>query len=785
MGFSNDYSDLPDWIAKPEGYQKGAMVKYRGNVFYASFWAAEPGVGDANNNGWRFYDEMYDQTSAHTPQTKQANIIAYIPSWKEKKDFDHTNDEMYKYITHGIVSFLMFDETQLGRLESKSRMQVETILPDVVKIGHRNGTRILIGLGGAEDYGFLKLMTAIGNNPASPLLKTAVKNVVDFVYSQGLDGVDLDLECWWGKVGEPDQGGRLKSDGPHPAGYALTLLAQSLKQAMPTKIVSAAVFGTSWYGNNYDPKIADHVNWLAVMTYDLTGSWNSSPVGPHTALYKIRNQDQYVAEQQGAWPAARSGGVNSTPMEDNPILSVEDTLWYWTNPLFVNWQGEGQKIPRRKIAAGVPIYGYDFAYGKDRPDATTGNLPPGYKTIPYKDILAQFSDVNTFASGNVKVPGSTPTPPFISPAGNYPFAHNIYFETIRTAVAKLQFLKEVGAQGVIIWELSNDVWEEGKSLIQALYKNSGNPAVKQRIEGRRYNECSFICTHNSFVNNKDADRFGAGWIAPNQLTSITNQLKQGARALMLDTYYLEPGSEDHFKVIGEPGVYLLHGFTGHWLLGSTYALPTRRLCHVLYDVWSYLDENPNAVITIFLEDYTTPAQLQAEFDFIAAQKGKQFLERIYNPENDSNWPVKVKTQWPLLADLIAWNKRVIIFSSNEGGQYVAYDRDYTKQNHWTLGFDHTKWDCPSRWDSGVYKPAEPPYTYPKLFLFAHHRDVPDVNTANLDNRYEELINRIDYQCLPKTGQLPNFVAVDLFELPLRKDNVLATVNELNRRWLNS
>ncbi|MEG3925183.1 MULTISPECIES: glycoside hydrolase family 18 protein [unclassified Microcoleus] len=486
MGISTDYSNVPDWVAKPEGYPTGSMVKYNGNIFYANFWASEPGVGDADHNGWRFYDELYDQTP-HTP-TAQAKIIAYIPTWRKKEGFNYANDEMYRYITHGIVSFLMFSEVNLGEFEPKSLDDVKAILSDVVNTGHRNGTRILIALGGAVDYGFLKLMTDIGNNPDNPLLDRAVQNVVNFVNSNHLDGVDLDLECWWGKPGEQDQGGRPKGDGPHPAGSALTLFAQKLKQAIPDKLVSAAIFGTSYYGNNYDPKLADYVDWLGIMTYDLTGSWNASPVGPHTTLYKIRNQESsnirtqdsyqesYVEEQQGEWP--NRGIVN------NPILSVEDTLWYWTNPLFVNWQGAGQNIPRDKIAAGVPIYGYDFAYGKD-PDDLSGQVPPGYKSIRYKDILAQFPDAHTAANGNIKVLGSTPRPPFISASGDYLYTHNIYFETPETAVTKLNFLKDVGAQGVIIWELSNDVWEEGKSIIKALYQNSGNPETRPALPSSR------------------------------------------------------------------------------------------------------------------------------------------------------------------------------------------------------------------------------------------------------------------------------------------------------------
>ena len=127
-------------------------------------------------------------------------------------------------------------------------------------------------------------------------------------------------------------------------------------------------------------------------------------------------------------------------MTDNGILSLEDALWYWSNPFFTNWQGTGQKLPRDKIVCGVPIYGYDFAYGKD-PDDLSGQVPPGYKVIRYKDILAQFPNASMAANGNIKVSGSTPRPPFISTPGNYPFAHNIYFETPDTAVAKLNFLE--------------------------------------------------------------------------------------------------------------------------------------------------------------------------------------------------------------------------------------------------------------------------------------------------------------------------------------------------------
>lgn len=89
MGLSKDYSDVPDWVEKPEGYKTGSMVKYEGNVFIANFWASKPGEGDPNENGWRLHDELYDVTSS--PATKPARIIGYIPTWRKEERYSGSN----------------------------------------------------------------------------------------------------------------------------------------------------------------------------------------------------------------------------------------------------------------------------------------------------------------------------------------------------------------------------------------------------------------------------------------------------------------------------------------------------------------------------------------------------------------------------------------------------------------------------------------------------------------------------------------------------------------------
>jgi hypothetical protein len=95
--------------------------------------------------------------------------------------------------------------------------------------------------------------------------------------------------------------------------------------------------------------------------------------------------------------------------------------------------------------------------------------------------VQQFPGASAAANANIKIPGNTPRPSFVSAPGTYPYAHNIYSETPDTAVAKLKFLEMLGLGGVIIWEMSNEVWDDGVSIVKALYNASGNPATRPAL----------------------------------------------------------------------------------------------------------------------------------------------------------------------------------------------------------------------------------------------------------------------------------------------------------------
>ena len=99
---------------------------------------------------------------------------------------------------------------------------------------------------------------------------------------------------------------------------------------------------------------------------------------------------------------------------------------------------------------------------------------------------------------------------------------------------------------------------------------------------KKYDEVAYLTTHNAYSSNED------GFYLPNQNFNITSQLTDGVRAFMLDVY-----SENDQLV-------LYHGVSE---LGSSLFLD------VLNEFKTFIDDNPNEVITLILEDYSSIIQL--------------------------------------------------------------------------------------------------------------------------------------------------------------------------------
>ncbi|RBW62891.1 hypothetical protein DS884_00840 [Tenacibaculum sp. E3R01] len=444
----------PDWDAAKDHYKKGEQVSLDGINYTAKYYtSAKPG-----HASWQRDGGCGDGGLGPNYSGKQ-RIIGYLPTWIP--DYDIKNNFNPEVVTNINVSFLMFkrnnnnyNSNDFGSiaLDEFQLKKVDSVLTDcnVLAKAKAKNVKVSVALGGATDYAFLWLMSKYYNNDQK--LEEIATLLVNYINERQLDGIDLDLECWWADPtisGTSDQGGRVRGSkwgdgdkGPHNAAIGLTNLSKKLREKMPNKLITAAVFGTSWYGNNYDAKMADYMDWIGLMTYDFTGSWDKSPIGPHSSLHKL--------------PLNTYQGQSV----DNPIYAAEDALEYWMGIADPTWNHAGGfDVKKAKLVIGVPMYGYDFS--EKKPNG--GN---GAKFVPYRDIVKDFPNAAT--SYDVKDPKKL--------SGHITLnGKNIYFDTPKLAGEKIKYTKNFGHQGVIIWELTQDVdYNSSSSILKAINEAAGN-----------------------------------------------------------------------------------------------------------------------------------------------------------------------------------------------------------------------------------------------------------------------------------------------------------------------
>jgi len=246
---------------------------------------------------------------------------------------------------------------------------------------------------------------------------------------------------------------------------------------------------------------------------------------------------------------------------------------------------------------------------------------------------------------------------------------------------------------------------------------------------KQYNEVAYLTTHNAFNSDED------GLLFPNQTYNIASQLNDGVRGLMIDVY-------DHF---GTPTAY-----------HSIFALGTIPLSDIFNDIKTFLDNNPNEVVTIILECYVTVNDIEDEI----------------NQSGLSNYLYTHNAAWPTLQSMIDNDNRLVIFSdvddASNSQDWYHYVWDYAVETHYSVATIN-EFTC----DFNRGGPLN------DLFILNHF--VTDAtfgyglyNESNDVNANPFFINRA-LECQNQTNKFPNFVTVDSYEL----GDGLAVVDQLN------
>jgi len=276
---------------------------------------------------------------------------------------------------------------------------------------------------------------------------------------------------------------------------------------------------------------------------------------------------------------------------------------------------------------------------------------------------------------------------------------------------------------------------------------------------RPLNEVTFPGTHNSMAAASER-----GWYFPSQRYGIAQQLRDGVRALLVDTYYgirspqgvltvINPDTRrpqlvaEHGEEVvaaaervaatlgsdGEQEIFLCHSFCE---LGAT------PLAAALVDLRDFLDAYPGEFVVVIVQDTTSPE------DTVAAFELADLAERAYT--HTAGEP------WPTLAELLAEGKQLLVLAEENAGAAEWYQPAYSilQETALTVAAASDLGCAPGR--GGVDGP---------LFLMNHWvAERPPVLSRALEVNTLDVITDRSRECTEQRGRVPNIVAVDFYDV---------------------
>ncbi|KAK3018580.1 hypothetical protein RJ639_004305 [Escallonia herrerae] len=256
-----------------------------------------------------------------------------------------------------------------------------------------------------------------------------------------------------------------------------------------------------------------------------------------------------------------------------------------------------------------------------------------------------------------------------------------------------------------------------------------------QVKGLPFNRYTWLTTHNAFARLGQKSATGSVILSPrNQQDSVTSQLNNGVRGLMLDMYDFNND------------IWLCHSFGGKCYNFTAF----QPAINVLKEIQVFLEANPSEIITIMIEDYvTSPKGLTKVFDAAGLRKFWFPVSRM--PKNGGNWPT--------VDDMVRQNQRLVVFTSKsakEASEGIAYEWRYVVENQYGDG-GMKAGSCPNRAESFPMN-----VTTRSLVLMNYFPDNPDLAQACKHNS-APLISMMNTCHQAAGNRWPNFIAVDFYK----------------------
>ncbi|KAH6803929.1 PLC-like phosphodiesterases superfamily protein [Perilla frutescens var. frutescens] len=256
-----------------------------------------------------------------------------------------------------------------------------------------------------------------------------------------------------------------------------------------------------------------------------------------------------------------------------------------------------------------------------------------------------------------------------------------------------------------------------------------------KVKGLPFNKHSWLTTHNSFARVGLKSGTGSDLLAPtNNEDSVTDQLRNGVRGLMLDMYDFNND------------IWLCHSFGGRCLNVTAF----QPAINVLREIQAFLHENPTEIVTIFVEDYVASPQGLTKV-FSASGLNQYLFPLSRMPKNGEDWP--------MVNDMVEKNQRLVVFtsaSSKEASEMIAFEWNYVVESQYGNN-GMIPGSCPNRAESlPMVTPSR------SLILMNYFPTNPNASEACVDNS-AELISMMKTCYAGAGNRWPNFIAVDFYK----------------------
>ncbi|XP_007485186.1 chitinase-3-like protein 2 [Monodelphis domestica] len=334
--------------------------------------------------------------------------------------------------THLIYSFAKINNNKIAPREWNDA----TLYHTFNNLKKRNpNLKTLLSIGGSKfgSKGFHPMVDS------SESQSTFVNSVIPFLRNYGFNGLDID---WiYPETSEKSLFASLIHE------LAVAFREEAKKSGKEKLLLSAGVAaGRQIIDNSYSIKeLASDVDFVNLLTFNFHGSWDNPLLTGHNSPLRKGSQDQ----------------------RNSNYYNVEYAVKYWKT----------QGMPGKKIIMGIPMYGRSFTL--PTPVSNTGvGVPaqgagtPGQFTAE-EGFLAYY-EVCQFLQGATVTKIPEQQVPYAVKGNQW-----VGFDNVESVEAKVQFLKDSGLGGAMIWSIDLDDFtgefcKEGSfPLLQAIRKKLG------------------------------------------------------------------------------------------------------------------------------------------------------------------------------------------------------------------------------------------------------------------------------------------------------------------------